>query len=59
MYLSGLLLKLTMLRLKANKVPVNVKLNHKDLRFLLYENRDLKFFYAINVHSQSMNCTLF
>ena len=58
MYLSGLLLKLTMLRLKANKVPVNVKLNHKDLRFLLYENRELKFFYAINVTSESVNHSL-
>ena len=36
-----------------------MKLNYKDLRFLVYENRDLKFFYAINVHSESMNCTLF
>ena len=43
---------------KQNKVPVNVKLNHKDLRFLLYEDRELKFFYAINVHSESMNQAL-
>ena len=35
-----------------------MKLNHEDLRFLLYENRDLKFFYAINVHSESMNYAL-
>ena len=39
-------------------MPVNVKLNHKDLRFLLYEDRELKFFYAINVHSESMNQAL-
>ena len=43
---------------KQNKVPVNVKLNHKDLRFLLYGNRELKFFYAINMHSESMNHAL-
>ena len=43
---------------KQNKVPVNVKLNHKDWRFLLYGNRELKFFYAINVHSESMNHAL-
>ena len=35
-----------------------MKLNHKDLRFLLYEDRELKFFYAINVHSESMNQAL-
>ena len=39
-------------------MPVNVKLNHKDLRFLLYENRELKFFYAINVPSESVNHAL-
>ena len=43
---------------KQNKVPVNVKFTHKDLRFLLYENRELKFFYAINVH-ESMKHALF
>ena len=43
---------------KQNKVPVNVKLNHKDLRFLLYGDRELKFFYAINVHSESMSHAL-
>ena len=40
-------------------MPVNVKLNHKDWRFLLYENRELKFFYAISVHSESMNHAVF
>ena len=36
-----------------------MKLNHKDWRFLLYENRELKFFYAISVHSESMNHAVF
>ena len=36
-----------------------MKPNHKDLRFLIYENRELKFLYAINVHSESMNHALF
>ena len=40
-------------------MPVKVKPDHKDLRFLIYENRGLKFFYAINVHSESMNHALF
>ena len=40
-------------------MPVNMKPNHKDLRFLIYENRELKFLYAINVHSESMNHALF
>ena len=44
---------------KQNKVSVNVKFTHEDLRFLLYENRELKFFYAKNVHSESMNYALF
>ena len=39
-------------------LPVNVKLNHEDLKFLFYENRELKFFYAINVHLESMNYAL-
>ena len=43
---------------RQTNVPVNVKLNHKDLRVLIYENRELKFFYAINVHSESMNHAL-
>lgn len=39
-YHSGFLLKLTVFRFKANKLPVNVKLIHKDLRFFfLHENR--------------------
>ena len=40
-------------------MPVKVKPDHKDLRFLIYENRGLKFFYAINVHSESMNHAVF
>ena len=36
-----------------------MKPNHKDLRFLIYENRELKSLYAINVHSESMNHALF
>ena len=40
-------------------MPVNVKLSHKDLRFLLYENRELELFYALNVHSESLNHVLF
>ena len=40
-------------------MPVKVKPDHKDLRFLIYENRGLKFFYAINVHSETMNHALF
>ena len=36
-----------------------MKLNQKDLRFLLYENRELKFFYALTVHSESKNHALF
>ena len=36
-------------------MPVTVELSHKSLRFLLYENRELKLFYAIKVHSESMS----
>lgn len=36
-----------------------MKLNHRDLRFFLYENRKLKFFYAVSVHSDPMNHALF
>ena len=35
-----------------------MKLNHENLRFLFYENRELKLFYAINVYSESMNQAL-
>ena len=47
------------LNFKKNKVPVNLKLTHKDLRFLLYEIRELKFFYTINMHSESMYHAVF
>ena len=39
-------------------MPVTVELSHKSLRFLLYENRELKLFYAIKVHSESMSHAL-